>query len=46
MKSLESFAPDEIMYNSLLNGCAKKQNVDEGLRLSWKDMEKKREKTK
>ena len=33
MKSLESFAPDEIMYNSLLDGCAKKQNVDEGLRL-------------
>ena len=33
MKSLESSAPDEIMYNSLLNGCAKKQNVDEGLRL-------------
>ena len=23
MKSLESFAPDEIMYNSLLNGCTK-----------------------
>ena len=33
MKSLESSAPDEIMYNSLLNGCAKKQNVDEGQRL-------------
>ena len=33
MKSLERFAPDEIMYNSLLNGWAKKQNVDEGLRL-------------
>ena len=33
MKSLENFAPDEIMYNSLLDGCAKKQLVDEGLRL-------------
>ena len=33
MKSLESFAPDEIMYNSLVNGCPEKQNVDQGLRL-------------
>ena len=33
MKSLESFAPDEIMYNSLFNDCPEKQNVDEGLRL-------------
>ena len=29
--SLESFAPDDIMHNSLLDGRAKKQNVDEGL---------------
>ena len=33
IKSLESFAPDEIMYDSLFNGCPEKQNVDEGLRL-------------
>ena len=33
IKSLESFAPDEIMYDSLFSGCPEKQNVDEGLRL-------------
>ena len=33
LKSLQSFAPDGIMYISLFDVCAKKQNVDEGLRL-------------
>lgn len=27
------FAPDEVMYNSLLDGCAKEQRLDDALRL-------------
>ena len=38
MKSLESFAPDEIMYNSLFNDCPEKQNVDEGPATFQRDM--------
>ena len=33
MKGLASSTPDEIMYNSLLDGSPKKQNVGKGLRL-------------
>merc|ERR1719272_62796 len=33
MKSGGKFTPDEIMYNSLLDGCAKQYRVDEALEL-------------
>ena len=38
MKNLPSSTPDEIMYNSLLDGSPKKQNVGKGLRL-WDEMQ-------
>merc|ERR1719158_2615531 len=31
MKSLGDLKPDEIMYNSVLDGCAKQQSVDDAL---------------
>merc|ERR1719443_1629011 len=33
MRKDSSMKPDEIMYNSLLDGCAQNNLVDEGLRL-------------
>merc|ERR1719395_42596 len=33
MKRENKFAPDEILYNSLLDGCAKQHRVEEALRL-------------
>merc|ERR1712118_512895 len=33
MKRTTRFKPDEIMYNSLLDGCAQSNLFDEGLRL-------------
>merc|ERR1719359_2655605 len=33
MKRETSLKPDEIMYNSLLDGCAQNSLIDEGLRL-------------
>merc|ERR1719231_714739 len=33
MKRDGRFAPDQILYNSLLDGCAKEHRVDEALRL-------------
>lgn len=33
MKSDDKFAPDEILYNSILDGCSKQHRVDDALRL-------------
>jgi pentatricopeptide repeat protein len=33
MKSDSKFAPDEILYNSLLDGCAKQHRIEEALKL-------------
>merc|ERR1719230_1719573 len=33
MKRDGKFAPDEIMYNSILDGCAKQHRVEEALRV-------------
>merc|ERR1719420_2896859 len=33
MKRDDKFTPDEIMYNSILDGCAKEHRVDEALKI-------------
>merc|ERR550514_2265850 len=36
MEGSGKFAPDEVMYNSLLEGCAKEQRLDDALMLLGK----------